>query len=457
MARRSMQTQMAGIQTTGQNIANVNTAGYTRQRAIITEALAVNTAGLGNIGTGSQVTRIEQVMSELLNRQVRSSNSDLGFQEGRQSALQSAQAALAEFLTNGTDGTNGSGLSTQLNDLFSAFQAVAASPNSPSALQTLIGAAQTLTTSFNQISNNLSGIRTGLNSSISDDVTAANGYLAQIADLNAQIYSVEVSGGTANDLRDQRGLALENLAKLADISTSTDAQGQFNVSLGGQALVTGRNLTDTLQTYDAGGGQLLLRTTTGATNLTLGGGSIQGTIEARDNTLATLQTNLDSLASNLISAVNTVHSSGFSASGTTGANFFTGTNASTISVNAALVNNPSLLQTSGSATASGDNSVALQLAQFASAAQAGLGGQSFTDFYSSLVAQFGAAVNDADTQVNLQQTVNEMFTTQRASVSGVNLDEEMTNLITFQRAYQASAEVLKTVDEMIQVTLGLKR
>ncbi len=455
LARRSMQTQMAGVQVAGQNIANVNTPGYSRQRADITEALATPTAN-GLVGTGAQVVKIQQLVSELLNGQIQSHNSDLGFQQGRQTALQSTQNALNEILSNGPDGTGSSGLSGQLTNLFKAFQGVAASPNSTSARQALVGAAQTLAATFNQVSGKFSDLKSALNTSLNNDVDSANKFLTQIADLNARIYDAEVSGGTANDLRDRRGLALENLGKLVNFSASTDAKGQISVSIGGQSLVSGRQLADTLKTYDAGGGQMLVQTATGGVNLTLAGGTMQGTIPARDGDLATLQTKLDSLASNLISAVNTVHGAGFSPTGTTGANFFTGTSAATISVNVALANNPSLIQTSGSATAGGDNSVALQLAQLTAAAQAGLGGATFGNFYGATVAQIGTALSDANAQVANQQTVSDMLATQRGAVSGVNIDEEMTNLISFQRAYTASAELLKTVDQMIQVTLAMK-
>ena len=455
LAKRSMQTQMAAIQVTGQNIANVNTPGYSRQRADITEALSVPIAN-GLVGTGSQVVRIQQLVSDLMNGQIQSQNSSLGFQQGRQTALQSTQDALNEILANGPNGTGSSGLSSQLTNLFSALQAVATSPNSTSARQSLVGAAQTLANTFNQVSGKFSDLKSALNTSLNNDVDSANKFLTQIADLNAQIADAEVSGGTANDLRDRRGLALENLGKLVNFSTSTDAKGQINVNIGGQSLVSGRQLADTLKAYDAGGGQMLVQTTTGAANLTLAGGTMQGTISARDGDLATLQTKFDSLASNLISAVNTVHGAGFSPSGTTGANFFTGSSAATISINSALANNPSLIQTSGSATAGGDNSVALQLAQLTSAAQAGLGNATFGNFYGAAVAKIGTALNDANAQVENQSAVGEMLATQRGAVSGVNLDEEMTNMISFQRAYTASAELLKTVNQMIQVTLVMK-
>ena len=454
LARRSMQTHMTGVEVAGHNLANVNTPGYSRQRVDITPSLDLPTQA-GTEGTGAQVVRIQQIVSELLNGQIQSQNSTGGYWQGQQTALQSAQNSLNEFLTN-ANGTGSNGLSSQLSSLFSAFQSVATSPNSVSARQALVGAAQNLATTFNQVGRQFSDLKTALNTSLNSDVDSANQLLAQVADLNHQISTAELGGGTANDLRDQRESALENLSKLTNITTSAGANGAVDVSLGGQSLVSGRQLLDTLATYDAGGGQLLVKTAAGGVNLTLTGGSMQGTIVARDGELATMQSDVDALAANLISSVNTIHSGGFSLSGTTGANFFSGTSAGTIAVNQALVDNPSLIQAANSATATGDNSVMLQLSQLASAAQAGLGSQTFGDFYGATVAGLGTALGNANTQAANQQKVSDMMTTQRGSVSGVNIDEEMTNLLSFQRAYTASAELLKTVDQMIQVTLSMK-
>jgi flagellar hook-associated protein 1 FlgK len=229
-----------------------------------------------------------------------------------------------------------------------------------------------------------------------------------------------------------------------------------DVSIGGQTLVSGDQVLDTLQTYDAGGGQLLVQTATGGVNLTLTGGSIQGTIDARDGELATMQSSINTLASTLITQVNTIQSSGYSLTGTTGANFFDGSDAATITVNAALADNPSLIQASGSATATGDNSVALQLADLASTTQSGLNNQTFGDSYDETVANLGDSLQTANDQVTNQTAVSNMLSTQRSSVSGVNVDEEMTNLMGFQRAYEASAQLVTTLNTMLGDVLAMK-
>ena len=257
-------------------------------------------------------------------------------------------------------------------------------------------------------------------------------------------------------MQDEREQDLENLSQLTNITTSTGTNGAVDVSIGGQSLVAGNQVLDTLQTYDAGGGQLLVQTATSGVNLTLTGGSMQGTIAARDGTLATMQNSVNTLASTLITQVNTVNAGGYSLTGTNGQNFFNGTDASTITVNAALANDPSLIQASGSATATGDNSVALQLAQLASTTQSALNNQTFGDSYASTVADLGSALQNANDQVTNQTAVANMLATQRSSISGVNVDEEMTNLMSFQRAYEASAQLVTTINTLMGDTLAMK-
>ncbi len=464
LAARSLQTQMTGVEVSGQNLANVNTTGYTRQRVDIQTSADVTTA-IGPEGTGANAVAIQQLVNSLLNNQIQGQQSTSGYWNAQQSALQSAQTDLNEFL-NGTgsssstssaaDSTTSSGLSSQLSGLFSAFQSLATSPTSMTARQAVINQAQNLASTFNQIDGQLNTLHDALNTSLNNDVGSANKLLTDIASLNSEISSAEFNGGTANDLLDAREQDLENLSNLVNVQTSTGTGNSVNVSIGGQTLVSGNHLMDTLQTYDAGNGQLLVQTATGGVPLTLTGGSIQGTIDARDNTLTTLHNGVIALAYNLIIEVNSIHSGGYSLTGSSGANFFSGTGSSDISVNQSLVDNPALIQASGSSTATGDNSVALALAQLVSTTNAGLGNQTFGDAYTQTVAGMGDALQTANDQVTNQTAVTNMLQIQRGSVSGVNVDEEMTNLMGFQRAYEASAQLVTTINTLMGDTLAMK-
>jgi len=183
----------------------------------------------------------------------------------------------------------------------------------------------------------------------------------------------------------------------------------------------------------------MVRTANDGTPLALTGGAIAGTLEARDGALTAMRSDLDRLASQLITQVNTIHRAGFGLAGTTGADLFTGTNAADIGVNPALLGDPSLLQLSGVSGAAGDNQVGLALAQLADAPQPDLNQQTFSQSYAHTVAAFGQALSSVNSALSDQEVVQRMLLRQRDAVSGVSLDEEMTDLVKYQQAYQASA------------------
>jgi flagellar hook-associated protein 1 FlgK len=347
-------------------------------------------------------------------------------------------------------------LSGQLNNLFNAFQSLATSPTSTAQRENLVNAAQTLAAGFNQASQQLSSLNDGLNTSVSNGVTSANQLLSQIADLNSQIAKATAVGGNANDLNDTREQALENLANLVNIHTTANADGTVDVSVGGAQLISGSKTLDTLQAYDSGGGQMLVRTATGGTPLALTGGSIQGTIDARDGGLQTLRDGLDTLASSLMTQINGIYSGGYDLNGGSGQALFTGTDAGSIAVNASLKTDPSLVQAAGTAGATGDNTVALELAQLGSQSVAALGNQSFSGAFASQVGTFGFALSNANAEAANSSSVNSMLQNQRDSVSGVSIEEEVANLITFQQAYTASSKIISTVDQMLQTVVNLK-
>ncbi|HEY1790731.1 MAG TPA: flagellar hook-associated protein FlgK [Verrucomicrobiae bacterium] len=459
LAGQSMETQMTGVSVAGQNLANVNTAGYTRQTVDIETSPDIMT-GIGPQGTGAEAVSIQQAVDSLLNGQIQGQQSVNGYWNAQQSGLQSVQDDLNEFLSSNTSsssssgGATSSGLSSLLSNVFNDFQSVATSPTSIGARQTLISDAQSLATAFNQINSGLEQESTTLNTSLSDNVDSANPLLSGIASLNQQISAAQFGGGNANDLLDERQQDLNNLAQLTDITTTNGANGAVNVSIGGQTLVSGNQVSETLQTYDPGNGNLLVQTS-GGVPLTLTGGSMQGTIDARDGTLASLQSSINTLASSLITEVNSVYTTGYGLNGTTGANFFYGSDAASISVNTGLANDPSSFQAAASASTN-DNTVALELANLADAPQSSLQNETFGDSFDQTVGTFGDSLQTANDQVGNQTAVTSMLTNQQSSISGVSLDQEMTNLLSFQQAYEASAELVTTVNQMLGDTLAMK-
>lgn len=469
LGARSLQAQQTAVEIAGQNLANVNNRAYTRQRVQIQTSPAINT-GIGPQGTGAQAVALQQLRDAMVEQQILSESSNAGFLTARQQALQYAQTGLGEFIDRNADATGSatsgtgalSGMADELNGLFNAFQSVAtataaASPNALTERQALLNQAQLLADRFNQSATRLSKLSGQLDESLKQDLATANELLSGIATLNQQIMGSELGAtGVANDLRDLRQQKLQELGQLVNFET-TEFNGGVDISIGGVPLVTGMNVTDTLEAHYGGNGELLVRTVTSVTDLNPTGGALAGVIDVRDGALKALRDGLDSLAGALITEVNNLHRTGFSLTGSTGADFFTGTNAATLAVNQGLKDNPALIQIAGASGAAGDNAVGLALAHLADSAQATLGNQTFSDDYGRLVAQLGAELSGANDQLSAHEVVARMLQQQRDAVSGVSIDEEMSDLVRFQRAYQASARIISTVDEMLQTVLSLKQ
>jgi flagellar hook-associated protein 1 len=456
LGARSLSVQEEGMEVSGQNLANVNNAAYSRQQLEIQAATPLQTP-IGQEGTGVEATGISQATDALLNAQIQSEASVSGSLNSQQQGLQNAETYLNEQITNTSNGTSSpSGLTADLSSLFNSFQSLSTDPTDLSQRQSLVASAQQLTTQFNQVSSQLGNVRNQLNQSIQSDVTTSNQDLAQIATLNQQIIQAQADGGSANDLVDEREQSIEDLASKVNINATAQSNGAVYISIGGVTMVSGETASDSLETYDAGGGQLLIKAQNAGTPLTLTGGSIEGSITTRDGALASLQTSVNTLASQLITQVNGIYSSGYDLNGNTGADFFTGTDASDIGVNSALVNDPSQVQASGTAGATGDNTVVLALAQLANTNISGLSNQTFSQNWAQTVGSLGDAISSVNEQANNSASVTQMLTTQRASESGVSIDEEMTNLMQYQKSYEASAQLITTLNEMLQTVVNMK-
>jgi flagellar hook-associated protein 1 len=246
------------------------------------------------------------------------------------------------------------------------------------------------------------------------------------------------------------------LAGKVSLTTSAQPDGGVNISIGGVAMVSGGTTLDTLGTYTDSNGNFQIQEQNGGAPLTLTGGSIEGNITARDGAVASLQTSVNTLATQLIGQVNSVYVNGYDLNGNSGAKFFTGSNAANIGVNSTVVNDPSTFQASGTVGANGDNTVVLALTNLSSQSVAGLNNQTFSQNYAQTIGTFGSSLQSVNEQLTNSTAVSQMLTSQRNTETGVDTDTEMTNLLQFQKAYEASAELITTVNEMLETVLNMK-
>lgn len=455
---KALTAHSRAIETAGKNLANVNNTSYARQRVLYGDRGTVVTAD-GPKSLGLEALAIQQLRDGLLDKQVMREIALKASFEAEQRALERAQAGLGQNIdrtasatATGSNASTG-GLAAALDDYFNAFQSLAARPTDAGERQTLIQKATILAERFQQTDSRLSQVQSDLDVEIGSDVTEVNNLLTTIADLNAQIGRIEIGQpGTAIDLRDQRQARLEELSALLPVEVRDASDGQIQVVL--------RDATNTdvvLVDLAAVTGPVTF-TGTGltagspATAVEFSSGAIRGALNARDGAVQTLRDNLNQLARQLVISVN----GAYNASATPGGDFFdpAGLTAATLRLESGLT--PANLR--AGSTAAGDNDIALAVAGLASRTFSTGSGDiidgTFGVFYSRSVSNLGQALASANSRVEDQSNIANLVKSQRDSVSGVSLDEEMADLVRFQRAFQASSRVFSIVDDLLDTVVN---
>ncbi|MDH4186927.1 MAG: flagellar hook-associated protein FlgK, partial [Nitrospira sp.] len=320
IGKSALTAAQQSLTVAGHNIANVNTPGFSRQEAVQTERNPIM-GNPGQVGTGVQVVEIRRIVDQFINREITSSNSMIG-----QFTISNDQLSQIQ---NMFGDSNNQGIGTQLTDFFSSLQDVASNPSDITPRSVLLAKASFLAGGLNQVSGELSARRLSVNEQVKQTIAEINSLSAQIAELNGKIVSAEMTGQNANDLRDQRDLAINDLAKRVDISVIDGENGALSVFVGrGQVVVEGsmsRNLVgvETLDNgrmvnvqYDMGGTRSL------DISSLVSGGKLGGLLNIRDTIIPGLQMSFDKLSASLVNEVNQIHYQGYGLDGLTGRDFF---------------------------------------------------------------------------------------------------------------------------------------
>lgn len=444
-ARKGLNAQQVGISVTGHNIANASTDGYSRQRLSLTASSPLKET-YGYLGTGVTTASITRVRDQMLDQQIRYNNSILGSANSTYEALSEVESSFDE--------PSDSGLSTAMSNLFSSFQTLATYPEESSSRTSVIETAQSLCQVFHRLSSEITSEQASVADATTSKVSSINDLTKSIASLNAQIAAANATGSEPNDLEDSRDAQLKELSNLTNITVSEDDNGAMIVSIGGTEVISNGSSTELKANITSTGLQVV--TAKGGNAVNISSGEVGGDLTLYNTTLPGYLDQLDTLAGALIDRINTLHSAGYGIGTTpsTGNVFFSGSTAADISVSSTIVSDPSLIAASSDGT-SGDNTVALSLANVAD--EDLLNGDTMTldEYYNSLVSTIGSDVNSATADQTSQTLVIQQLENEQASVAGVSLDEEMTNLIEYQKAYSAAAKVVTTANEMFDTILNM--
>jgi flagellar hook-associated protein 1 len=512
LAKRSLFTQQAALNTTGHNIANTNTKGYTRQVVNMAassplEAIGMNRSTVaGQMGQGVQFDHIDRIREKFLDSQFQNENKNLGDWQIQKDTLDKL-----ESITNEPSDT---GIREVVQNFWNAWQELSKNPENVTARVLVKENAVAMTDAFNHMGKQLNDLSSDISQNIDINIKTANSSLSQIATLNDEISRVEQLGDNANDLRDQRDVLVDGLSNQMNIAVTEDSSG-YSIKMGSQTLVQGKTVTTPLtsqfmqDSYVSGD---------------LNSGTIRGMIYSRDSIVSDYKFQLDnmlnvvatgdmqvtlpkgmvipegttintttgpvtyttgmSIANRTLSSdtivtvkgINGLHELGYSGESgtlTSGIPFFTlksgytTYNADSVTVNPDIVDNAAKISTSTRTfldtdgiekVVKGNNDMALMIADIrnvkvsfdpSATGRPVLTNGTFDEFFQAMVGELGVKSQEATRQTTNQQAMVDQVDSARQSVSGVSLDEEMANMIKFQHAYSAAARALTTFDQCL--------
>lgn len=449
IGRRALNASQTGINVAGQNIANVNTPGYSRRRVQLTESAPLNIGGY-SVGSGVTVAGIQSFRDNFIQSRIQAETGIAGRLTARRDALSPVETALG--------GSENGGLQNAISGFFGAFRDLEANPGSVPLRSLAVQRGAALAASFQSTRSRLDDIRTSTDAQLRSAVEGVNGLTQQVAKLNDQIRTAEATGGEASGLRDQRDQLVNQLSELTGARSTDNSDGTITLTIGeGRALVAGDHAftLNVEQTPPLG----LSTITLSGEPAVINDGTIAGLQGAIDVTTSQIN-DLDALAASVADRVNQLHQSGTDLDGNAGVGFFTGgtpVTAANISINSALAGNPRLVVASPLTQPGQAGTVAGGIANLLTDTNSAAGTRtgSFSSIFNSMLSEVGGQVAAADNDLETQSAILSQAVAQRDSVSGVSLDEEAINLLQYQKAFEAAARFIKVADEMTQMILSL--
>lgn len=438
------------LDVTGHNITNVNTPGYSRQQVQLVESdptryQASQPYFLGNGVTLASVSRIQDQF--LFARQIQSTAED-GRLGSLSSGLDNVQAIMNE--------PGGSSIGDALSALFNAWSALGSSPNDTANLTAVQQAGSTLASRVRGMYGSLMSQASSVNGQIVGTIQQAQGLVNQVAALNQQIRSQQQPGATPNDLIDARDQAINQLSQIMPLTVAQQADGSVMMFSGQMTLVDSAGAKTIPTTYNAATSTL----SNGTDTFTINSGQLAGLFQTSQRITA-YQGQLDTLANTLRTQFNTIHATGINGLGATGQNFFQDvaagnpqTGAIDFDLDPAVKADIRAIAT-GVSGDPGDGGLALSMSQLRDSPIAAFGGKTFSGFYGDIVAGVGQDAATAHSLSATSSAVLQQIGQQVQSVSGVSLDDEMSNMLRFQRSYQAAAKALSVFDQTTEDLLNM--
>lgn len=448
ITKKSLMINQLKLDTIGQNIANINTEGYSRQRVVVEADDPIDYGGI-SLGSGVKLTALERVRDLSLDEQFRKENTSLGNYEKTSQRLQELEADFLEPSDNG--------LSARLNAFWDAWEDVANSSSGSEGVimrKALAEKTVLLTDEFHRLNEVVVDKKNQIATDISQDVERVNAIASELAELNRKLQLNVYSNTPSNDLEDKFDSLYDELSKYGDTRLIIRQDGMRTIYFGSEELVKHTSVRQL--ELNSEGTQVVFSGTQNAVN-GLKNGEISSLMTLKNNNLEDYQDKLDNLAQTLAKTVNQKHRSGYGLgdSLTTGNDFFADdvTGASDIRIFQPLYDDPNLIAASLTGE-EGDNRNALSIARLRdeSVLENNTG---FSSYYASLLHSLGSATDNATSKYNVYEATTNQIDTFRENIKGVSLDEETAEMMKYQKHYQAAAKLMAMAEEIMDAVIGI--
>jgi flagellar hook-associated protein 1 len=430
IAKRAMQVSQAQIDIIGHNINNADDPNYSRQIGMQSTAPTYELYEAGQwqqMGQGAVLQDISRSRDQFLDNRYRQLNSMQSQYQLEDTEMGQIAGVFNEPTPNGFQNT--------MTNFFNAWQDLSKHPEDSASRSVVLEQGQALAQSFNTISTQLSTLKSNYQSQEIDYIKDINNVTTQIAQLNDVIQQNQLIGQNNNDLLDQRDALVDKLTGYGNVTVTQTPDTthpnvvHYTVSFAGATVVADKTAT-------------AIDTTVAPTS---------GSLKALNDLQAYTQNvsnNLDQQANTIITDINKIHKVSYGFNRQTNNNFFTGSSASTIAVDPAIVSDTTKIAASASGS-QGDGNTALAISNL-------MNQNHYDQAYGSLIAQIGTDNNNMHQNVLTYQNLTSQTSQARNSVMGVNINEEMTNIVQYQQSYSAAARLLSTIDQMYTTLLNIQ-
>lgn len=458
IARRALTAHETALGVISNNIANANSPGYARQvPELEPDSATISAEGL-LIGRGVHVAQIRQVVDPLIERRLTRARSEQAGQAARRDELENLNGILGDI--------EEPGLSQFVDKFFDAADAVSRNPDGLAERENLLGTARALSAEFIRRRDGAATLQRAVDDKFVDGANQTNDALSQIASLNTLIVSREAGGAKANELRDRRALLIDRIAQQLPVNVQEFDNGGVRLQAAdGTVLVDSGQVVHSLTVQTAGGGfdghPLHSVGFTGPGNSVIGrpeafsDGILGQLARVRDTEIGQAIGALDTAAASIVSRVNAIQTAGYDRNRTASTNnpLFSGTDAATISV---VITDPRKIAAATS-TEAGDNRNALVLSDLRGTGLAELNGATYSTYFAVEQGRLGGLASYAADSASASERVTQQLESERNEISGVNLNEELVNLLRFQRAFQGAAQVINVSNTVLDELIGLLR